>query len=239
MSTPDRHASPLDARLAATHDAFLAGRPPGADEDVHMLPSIVDHIVERCTSPGDLVLDPFAGFGTTLGRAEALGRRALGIELLPERVEYLEARVPHTLVIEGDAREMERLVRPALRSLGPIALILTSPPYMTATHHPADPLMAYEADGGDYARYLAELGLVAAQCARLVAPGGYVVWNVADIHHMGRTTRLIRDCARVLGRHLTPVGVTEIVWDRSPHDLVADALLVFRRPPAMEDAPRG
>jgi hypothetical protein len=56
---------------------------------------------------------------------------------------------------------------------------------------------------------------------------------------MGRTTRLIRDCARVLGRHLTPVGVTEIVWDRSPHDLVADALLVFRRPPAMEDAPRG
>ena len=57
-----------------------------------------------------------------------------------------------------------------------------------------------------------------------------MVWNVADIHHLGRTTQLIRDCARVLARHLEPVGTTEIVWDRYPHDLVADALLVLRRP---------
>ncbi|HHX85015.1 MAG TPA: site-specific DNA-methyltransferase [Actinomycetales bacterium] len=225
--------SPLDARLRAAHATFLADRPPGADEDVHMLAPVVDHVIERCTRPGDLVMDPFAGFGTTLARAVALGRRALGVELLGDRVAYLRRRVPAAQVLEGDARDLLRVLdgaSPGATRDG-AALVLTSPPYMTATHHDADPLTGYEAGGGDYARYLRELGRVAAQCARVVAPGGHVVWNVADIHHRGVTTRLIDDCARVLGAHLTPVGVTEIVWDRLPHDLVADALLVFRRGP--------
>ncbi|MBV1780906.1 site-specific DNA-methyltransferase [Paeniglutamicibacter sp. ABSL32-1] len=225
--------SPLDSRLAALHDTFLSERPPGADEDVHMLPAIVDHVIERCSKPGDMVFDPFAGFGTTIERAVALGRKALGIELLPERVDYLRERVPGARIVEGDARELLRIIRriePPQPEAG-IDLILTSPPYMTAENHEADPLTAYEEDNGDYGRYLDELGLVAAQCARAVVPGGFVVWNLADIHHMGLTTHLIRDCARVLEQHLTYVGVTEIVWDRYPHDLVSDALLVFRRTP--------
>lgn len=233
MSGSTPKTSPLDSQLTASHDTFLAERPPGADEDVHMLPAIVDHVIERCSKPGDLVFDPFAGFGTTIERAVALGREALGIELLPERVEYLRKRVPGARIIEGDARELLRIIR----SIEPpqpdasIDLILTSPPYMTAENHEADPLTAYEEDNGDYGRYLAELGLVAAQCARAVVPGGFVVWNLADIHHMGLTTHLIRDCTGVLEHHLTYVGVTEIVWDRYPHDLVSDALLVFQRTP--------
>lgn len=225
-------ATPLSSRLSASLDTFLAERPPGADEDVHMLASIVDHVIERCSEPGDAVFDPFAGFGTTIERAGALGRQALGIELLPERVEYLQRRFPRARTVEGDARELEKIIHgvvPQFSNAG-IDLILTSPPYMTAEDHVADPLTAYEENGGDYSRYLMELGLVALQCARVVRPGGFVVWNVADIFHSDRTTNLISDCSRVLEQSLTPVGITEIIWDYYPHDLVADALLVFQRP---------
>ncbi|MBP2375232.1 TRM11 family SAM-dependent methyltransferase [Paeniglutamicibacter psychrophenolicus] len=234
-STPK--TSPLDSQLTATHDTFVAERPPGADEDVHMVSAIVDHIIERCSNPGDLVFDPFAGFGTTLIRAIALGREALGIELLPERVDYLRDRMPDAHIIEGDSRELLRLVRGTGSPLpdADINLIVASPPYMTAENHEPDPLTAYEENDGDYDRYLDELGLVAAQCARVVVPGGFVVWNLADIHHMNLTTHLIRDCKRALGRHLTLVGETEILWDQYPHDLISDALLVFQRPPG---APR-
>lgn len=221
---------PLDDQLAALHATFLDERPVGADEDVHMVASTVDHVIERCSAPGDMVLDPFAGFGTTLARAVALGRRAVGVELLPERVELVREYQPEVSVFEGDARELIRVLRRERPDLieQPVDLVLTSPPYMTERFHGADPLTAYELDGGDYRRYLNELELVAAQCARLVKPGGYVVWNVADIHHLGHTTHLVDDCRQLLARHLTHVGTTEIVWDQHPHDLVADALLVFQ-----------
>lgn len=194
-----------------------------------MLPGVVDHVIERCTAPGDVVLDPFAGFGTTLSRAVALGRRACGVELLPERVDHIRRHVPDAHVVEGDARELLRLVS-AHDLPHPVDLVLTSPPYMTVTDEDADPLTAYEQSDGDYDRYLRELGLVAAQCARLVRPGGFVVWNVADIRDRGHTTRLIDDCSRALETHLSWMGTTHIVWDDYPHDLVADALLVFHRP---------
>lgn len=123
-----------------------------------MLAGVVDHVIVRCSAPGDVVFDPFAGFGTTLDRAVALGRRAFGLELLPERVEFLRERVPDARVYEGDARGMVGVLRSHGESSKVCAdLVLTSPPYMTSDDHDADPLTAYEEDGGDYRRYLAEL----------------------------------------------------------------------------------
>jgi DNA modification methylase len=44
---------------------------------------LVRTIVTACSHPGDLVLDPFAGSGTTCAVAADLGRRSLGIDLNP------------------------------------------------------------------------------------------------------------------------------------------------------------
>lgn len=247
---------PLDADLRTTLDQFHADRPPGADEDVHMCAAIVDSVIERFSAPGDLVFDPFAGFGTTLARAVRLGRRAGGVELLPERVERIRAVAPEAAVVAGDARVLlpglaaalggggasgsagaaseaggapARAAGGAGGASGAASLVLTSPPYMTVTDHEADPLAGYEEPGGDYALYLQQLGDVAAECARLLAPCGYVVWNVADIFHAGVHTPLIDDCAALLGRHLERVAVEDIGWDTLPHDLTRDALLIFRR----------
>ena len=49
--------------------------------------------IKLFTQPGDTVLDPFAGSGTTLFVAEAMNRKALGIEILPEYVEAIEAKL--------------------------------------------------------------------------------------------------------------------------------------------------
>ena len=42
---------------------------------------ILDRVVEMSTAPGDLVLDPFGGSGTTYAVCESLGRRWLGTEI--------------------------------------------------------------------------------------------------------------------------------------------------------------
>jgi DNA modification methylase len=46
--------------------------------------ALIRPMVEACTSPGDLVLDPFAGSGTACRLAMQLGRRYLGIEINPK-----------------------------------------------------------------------------------------------------------------------------------------------------------
>lgn len=50
-------------------------------------------VLEVFTTPDDHVLDPFAGSGSTLVAAKELGRRATGIEIVPEYVEIARRRL--------------------------------------------------------------------------------------------------------------------------------------------------
>ena len=43
--------------------------------------ALLERIILACSKPGDLVLDPFAGSGTTLLAAARQGRRWVGVEL--------------------------------------------------------------------------------------------------------------------------------------------------------------
>lgn len=50
-------------------------------------------IILSSTNPGDVVLDPFAGSGTTLVVAEQLGRKSVGVELDTVNVKIIEERL--------------------------------------------------------------------------------------------------------------------------------------------------
>lgn len=57
------------------------------------LPSeLVRRIIGVSSNPGDTVLDPFAGSGTTAVVAKEMGREAIGIELNPEYAEIARGR---------------------------------------------------------------------------------------------------------------------------------------------------
>lgn len=49
--------------------------------------ALPDRFIRQYTNPGDLVLDPFAGVGTTIRVAQELGRRAIGFEINPEEAD--------------------------------------------------------------------------------------------------------------------------------------------------------
>ena len=54
---------------------------------------LLGRIVRACSNPGDLVVDPFAGSGTTLAVAKKLGRRWVGFELSPNYAAQIQARL--------------------------------------------------------------------------------------------------------------------------------------------------
>ena len=200
-------------------------RPVEADEDVHFTESLVATVLDEYTAPGDVVLDPFAGYGTTLVVAERMSRHGIGVELLQRRVDLIRRRLAgRGQVLTGDARDLTALVG------GPVDLCLTSPPYMAAVDHPENPLNAYETLDGDYETYLAEVGDVFRQVARLLRPGGHAVINVANLEAGGIITTLAWDVARTVSRHLTFRHESFLCWDEQPAGLTGDYCLVFQLP---------
>lgn len=217
--TPRPGGSRLRSHLYVTQHSVLAERHPQADEDVHFSRSLVRAVLEDLTRPGDRVLDPFAGFGTTLAVAEEMGCRAVGVELLAERCEIARAAAPHAHVIQGEARRLSELVA------GPFELILTSPPYMAADDDPVDPLAAYTG-ATTYPRYLEELRSILAQCLDLLTPGGHLVVNAANIRTETRFTPLAWDIGRILSEIGELTQDVFVCWDEPWHDLAGDYLLV-------------
>jgi site-specific DNA-methyltransferase (adenine-specific) len=62
-------------------DGYRHGQPGKVDHPTQKPPKVISPLVAVSSAPGDLVLDMFAGSGTTLRVAKDMGRRAIGIEI--------------------------------------------------------------------------------------------------------------------------------------------------------------
>src|SRR6266508_4121171 len=161
-----------------------------------MLPAIARHAITAYSQPGELVVDPMCGIGTTLVEATRLGRDAVGVELEPRWAELARANLTHAhtcgasgsgRVVTGDARQLPDLVGAELA--GRVALVVTSPPYGSSVHGQVDARPgqgvvkydhAYSADRANLGRVgqqrlLAALAEILVGCHQLLRPGGLLV----------------------------------------------------------------
>ena len=74
-------------------DTLRAGNSEKAGHPTQKPLALMHHIVSALVPPGGLVLDPFAGSGSTLLAAKQLGRCAIGIELDPDYVQIARRRI--------------------------------------------------------------------------------------------------------------------------------------------------
>jgi len=58
---------------------------------------VLDRIIKASSNPGDIVLDPFNGSGTTVVSAALLDRKYVGIDQSKEYVEFARKRLAHAL----------------------------------------------------------------------------------------------------------------------------------------------
>jgi modification methylase len=169
-----------------------------------MLPAIARRAIAAYSHPGDLVLDPMCGIGTTLVEAIHLGRIAIGVELEPRWAELASANIAHArghgatgtaTVITGDARRLLNMVDPHLD--GRVALVLTSPPYGRSLHGQVTARLgrgvakfddAYSADPANLGRVSQPILLDALEeilvgCQQLLCPGGLLVLTARPYRH--------------------------------------------------------
>lgn len=102
-----------------------------------MLPELARQLVKHYTKPGDWILDPMSGVGTTGVEAIHLGRHYVGIELESRFVAWQQRNLAWARaagatgefeVIQGDARRLVTPLDPRTR-VRQLDAVITSPPY--------------------------------------------------------------------------------------------------------------
>ncbi len=79
--------------------------------------TLLDRIIRASSNPGDTVLDPFCGCGTTIEAAERAGREWIGIDIAVHAIKVIEARLAKRVSpdidykIEGMPRDFESAVK--------------------------------------------------------------------------------------------------------------------------------
>ena len=91
----------LPGGLPLQHDTWYFPRVAGTFKEregfhgCQMPEQLLGRIIRACSNPGDIVLDPFGGSGTTLCVAKKLARQFLGIELSPDYVKHIKQRLQY------------------------------------------------------------------------------------------------------------------------------------------------
>lgn len=123
---------------------------------------VVWNVVHRFTRPGEKVLDPFCGSGTTLDVCRDLGRMGLGFDLAPSRGDIQQA----------DARSLPLKAKS-------VDLVFMDPPYADNLDYSQDPrcIGKLPADG----RYQRAMRLALDETARVLRPGRVLAIYVCDV----------------------------------------------------------
>jgi DNA modification methylase len=87
-----------EEHFRADQDTWFVSRVCGTFKErvnhpCQMPEGVLERIIRVASNPGDLVIDPFAGSGTTLAVAKRLGRKFLGCELSEEYAEGVRKRL--------------------------------------------------------------------------------------------------------------------------------------------------
>jgi len=169
---PSQHYDAWVDEQGQVHQSRFQGRSgalamQGDQEYVGATPSwVVWQVLMRYTNPGDLVIDPMCGSGTTLDVCADLDRRGVGFDLAPTRPE----------ITRNDSRSLPL-------GTGSAACAFIDPPYSTHVHYSDDPacIGTLDARGDDGGKaYYDAMRRVLSELRRVLRPGGVLALYVSD-----------------------------------------------------------
>lgn len=142
----------------------------GSGDYIGVTPSyVIWNLLQRYTKPGDLVLDPMCGSGTTLDVAKDLGRRSIGFDIAPSRPDVQKADA-RKLPLDGES----------------VDFVFLDPPYSTHIKYSGDPNCIGELDAREGGYYEA-MEEVIAGLYKVMKPGAYLGLYISDSFAKGKS----------------------------------------------------
>lgn len=160
----------------ATHDAKWRG---------NWSPYIPRNILLRYSQEGDMVLDQFAGGGTTLVEAKLLNRNIIGVDVNETALDRCRAKVDFeyegaggkVCIHKGDARNLNFIEDSS------IDLICTHPPYANIIQYSED--IPEDLSHCNVDEFLIEMMKVANESFRVLKKGKFCAILMGDTRHKG------------------------------------------------------
>jgi DNA modification methylase len=171
---------------------------------------LVSTFISALSDEGDTVLDPMGGTASSALAALRLGRSPVVIELDAQWAALARTRLEASrglferdlqgVVVQGDARDVRKLVPKSLR---PVKYTVTSPPYWRMLHNvgmhvPTEGQRARRAKGlkttysdsekdlgnvGEYEQFIEELAVIYERVARVMSPGSVLTCITKNIKY--------------------------------------------------------
>jgi hypothetical protein len=157
-----------------------------ADYWGNFIPQIPSQLIRRYTKPGEWVLDPFLGSGTTLIECKRLGRNGIGVELQPSIAKKTgttlhRERAPHGVraeVLCGDSAHIDLRRQMQARHIPSAQLAILHPPYWDIIRFSGRAQDLSNAPS--LAAFVHGLGRVVETCASVLDAGRYLALVIGD-----------------------------------------------------------
>jgi DNA modification methylase len=213
-------------------------------------PYIPRNLILRYTKPGEVVLDPMLGGGTTLVECKLLGRNGIGVDINRDallvafdRLNFLYRPLdedyvkPSIDLFHGDARHLD------LIKDGAVDLVATHPPYAGIIKY-TDERVEEDLSRLQFPAFLEAMRQVAAEAYRVLKPGKHCAILIGDTrqhkHYVPISARVLQqflDAGFLLREDIVKVQhkmkSTREQWSGSNHDfylIYHEHLFVFRKP---------
>lgn len=172
----------------ATHDAKWRG---------NWSPYIPRNILLRYSKEGDLVLDQFAGGGTTLVEAKLLNRNIIGVDINEIALERCKEKINFdyekakgkVYLKKGDARELNFILNES------IDLICTHPPYANIISYSEN--ISEDLSRMEVPEFLEEMKKVASECYRVLKKDKFCAILMGDTRQKGHMIPMSFEVMRI------------------------------------------
>lgn len=165
-------------------------KPKGDNKFQGVTPAfIIWNLIQRYTKPGDLVVDPMAGSGTTIDVCEEEGRRCIGYDINPK----------HPKVIKNDSRKIPL-------PDNSVDMVFIDSPYGDNVNYSDDPQDIGKISAED-PKFYEELEKVAIEIKRILKPGKVLGWLIGDQWVKGKFTPVGFKIYQMLEKHFEPIDI--------------------------------
>ncbi|MCE7744788.1 MAG: site-specific DNA-methyltransferase [Candidatus Heimdallarchaeota archaeon] len=177
------------------------------NDDNRFSENYVEYILKNYTKKGDIVLDIFAGLGTTLFVAEEMDRVPYGIEYVKERYEYIKENLKNKAnIIHGDSLKLLEYDLPKCD------FCFGSPPFM-GKNSTVNPFTAYT-EKGNYEQYIQDFQKIYSQLKEVMKPDAIIAVDTANLkNEKVEVTTLAWDVGKSISKVLHFNGEIIIIWE--------------------------